>query len=54
MLCQKNSLAVEGGSNDCHAVDGGSRMSGAIGCWRMLWSEERLVASLVATPRSGV
>ena len=30
------------------------RMSGAIGCWGTLWSEERLVASLTETPRSGV
>ena len=29
-------------------------MSGAIDCWRMLWSEERLMASLTATPWSGV
>ena len=26
----------------------------AFGCWRMLWIEECLVASLTATPRSGV
>ena len=32
----------------------GDRKLGANGCWEMLWSEERLVASLTATPRSGV
>ena len=37
-----------------HVVDKGVRMSGAIDCWGMLWSEERLMASLTATPRSGV
>ena len=30
------------------------RMSGSTGCWGTLWSKERLVASLTATPRSGV
>ena len=32
----------------------GDRKLGATGCWGTLWSEERLVASLKATPRSGV
>ena len=40
--------------NGVHVVDEGARMSGAIDCWGMLWSEERLMASLTATPRSGV
>ena len=40
--------------NGGHVVDEGARMSGAIDCWGMLWSEERLMASLTATPRSGV
>ena len=40
--------------NGGHVVDEGARMSGAIDCWGMLWSEERLMASLTATPRRGV
>ena len=32
----------------------GDRISGVNGCWGTPWSEERLVASLTATPRSGV
>ena len=40
--------------NGGHVVDEGPRMSGAIDCWGMLWSEECLMASLTATPRSGV
>ena len=32
----------------------GDRKLAANGCWRTLWSEERLVANLTATPRSGV
>ena len=32
----------------------GERKLGANGCWERLWSKERLVASLTATPRSGV
>ena len=32
----------------------GYRISRAIGCWGALRSEERLVASLTATPQSGV
>ena len=32
----------------------GNRMSGANDCWGTLRSEERFVASLTATPRSGV
>ena len=40
--------------NGGHVVDEGARMSGAIDCWGLLWSEERLMASLTAAPRSGV
>ena len=40
--------------NGGHVVDEGARMSGAIDCWGMLWSEELLMARLTATPRSGV
>ena len=40
--------------NGGHVVDEGARMSGAIDCWGMLWSEERFMASLTETPRSGV
>ena len=32
----------------------GDRILRANGCWGTLWSEERLVASLTATPRSRV
>ena len=32
----------------------GYRKSGANDCWETRWSEERLVVSLTATPRSGV
>ena len=32
----------------------GDRKLGASGCWGTPWSEERLVASLTAAPRSGV
>ena len=52
--CRRGQLEATwvGGTNRGHTVDDGSRMSGAIG-W-MLWSEERLVATLTTTPRSGV
>ena len=62
MLCQNKSHAIEGGSvvqaGQTEATPlmaaRGDKMSGANGCWGTLWSEERLVASLTATPRSGV
>ena len=40
--------------NGGHVVDEDARVSGAIDCWGILWSEERLMASLTATLRSGV
>ena len=40
--------------NEGHVVDEGARISGAIDCWGMPWSEERLMASLTATPRRDV
>ena len=40
--------------NGGHVVDEGARMSGAIDCWGMLWSEEHLIGSLTVTLRRGV
>ena len=62
MLCQNKSHAIEGGSRlqegqtevmPSKAARGDWKL-GANCCWGTLRSEERLVASLTATPWSGV
>ena len=46
MPCQDKAMPLKAARGD--------RKLRANGCWETLWSEERSVASLTATPRSGV